>query len=215
MTVVAADDPRALDRAAAELEAGRPVVVPTDTVYGLAARAADHAAVATIFEWKDRPRHQVMAVLVASLDQARSLANFTASASALADAFWPGPLTLVLERRDDATLALGAPSATVGVRWPKADFVVALARRVGPLTTTSANRHGLETPSSAAGVVTQLDRGDVLVVDGGELGGQPSTVVDATGPDPQVLRIGPVSERSVQVVSRADVSPDSRGPAGP
>ena len=116
MTTLHAADPAALDAAAAALDAGRPVVVPTDTVYGLAARVDDHAAVRTIFEWKARPDAQVMAVLVASLEQAWELARATPLARAFADEWWPGPLTIVLEQQAGLDLALGPPSPTVGVR---------------------------------------------------------------------------------------------------
>ncbi|MDH3705841.1 MAG: L-threonylcarbamoyladenylate synthase, partial [Acidimicrobiia bacterium] len=183
-------------------DAGRPVVVPTDTVYGLAARADDHRAVDTIFEWKVRPADQVLAVLVASAEQAWSLGRPTPVAEALAATFWPGPLTLVLRQHPDTDLALGGPSSTVGVRWPDAAFVVALAERVGPLTATSANRHGEPTPARAGEVAAQLAQPDALVINGGVIDGEASTVVDATGPDPQVLRVGPVSASAIEAVFR-------------
>ena len=198
MTSWSTDDEGALAAAADELRAGRPVVIPTDTVYGLAALASDPDAVETIFAWKDRPTRQTMAVLVASAAQAWTLGLPTPAAVALADAFWPGPLTLVLDQVGERPLAIGAPSATVGVRWPAADFVECLAERVGPLTTTSANRHGHDTPHTARAVTEHLGQPDVCVIDGGVIAGEPSTVVDARGSDPRVLRIGPISASEVR-----------------
>jgi len=202
VSVLAATDSGALDAAESELAAGRPIVVPTDTVYGLAARADDAGAVATMFDWKQRPDQQVMAVLVASVEQAWRIARPTSLADALAERCWPGPLTLVLEQQLGVELALGGPSSTVGVRWPDAPFVVALAQRVGPLTATSANRHGEPTPGDAARVAARLAQPDALVIDGGRIEGTASTVVDATGPDPQVLRAGPVSVSVIEAVAR-------------
>lgn len=199
MTLLPADDPATLDTVVDVLSAGTPVVLPTDTVYGLVARADDEDAVATIFDWKRRPAEQVMAVLVATTTQATAIGRFTATAVALAETFWPGPLTIVVERT--APLALGLPSPTVGVRHPASPLVAAVAARVGPLTATSANVHGRPTPTTAPAVLRELDC-DVVAVDGGVVDGVASTVVNATGPDPQVLRVGPVSEAQLRAAIR-------------
>ncbi|MGI9603354.1 MAG: L-threonylcarbamoyladenylate synthase [Acidimicrobiales bacterium] len=202
MTIVAAADPAALAHAADTLRSGQPVVVPTDTVYGLVARADDTEAVRTIFEWKERPDQQVMAVLVASRAQAEELGQFTPLAGRLARAFWPGPLTLVVDQQPGITLSLGPPSTTVGLRWPAAAFACALADEVGPLTATSANRHGEAPATTAPAVAEQLGRHGAVIIDGGALDGAASTVVDARGPDPQMLRIGPLTEWDVRAAAR-------------
>jgi L-threonylcarbamoyladenylate synthase len=132
-------DAGALDEAEAALRAGLPIVLPTDTVYGLAALPS---ATTTLYELKGRPESIPIAVLVDSFEHAQRLVETPAVAERLAQAFWPGPLTIVLNQR-------GAP-ATVGVRCPDHSFVRALARRVGPLPVTSANRHGAPTPVTAA-----------------------------------------------------------------
>ncbi len=190
-TVVPLD--AALEQAVQVLDAGGLVVLPTDTVYGLAARAADTDATPLIFERKGRGADVPLAVLCADADQAFALVSeVPPAARRLADAHWPGPLTMVLPRRPDLGWALGRPEHTIGVRCPDHDFVRALAARVGPLATTSANRHGSPTPLEASDAATSL-LGDVeLVVDGGRLVGTPSTVVDVTGPELVVLRQGPL-----------------------
>lgn len=191
--VLPADDPRAVERAAKALLGGGLVVLPTETVYGLAALASDPGATLALFDRKGRGADVPVAVLCADAEQALALTQ-TASplARRLAEQHWPGPLTMVLPRRSGLGWALGEPTGTIGVRCPDHALVRALAARVGPLATTSANRHGLPTPGSAVEAAEQLLGAVDLVLDGGELTGTPSTVVDLTGPDPRVLRQGGV-----------------------
>jgi L-threonylcarbamoyladenylate synthase len=192
--VVLADDPGVVDRAAEVLLGGGLVVLPTETVYGLAALASEPAATRALFERKGRGADVPVAVLCADPEQAMALTQAPPRlASELAAAHWPGPLTMVLPRRSGLGFALGEPATTIGLRCPDHDLVRALAARVGPLATTSANRHGLATPASATEAAEQL-LGDVdLVIDGGALAGTPSTVVDLTGATPRVLRQGGVA----------------------
>lgn len=175
------------------LRRGGVVAIPTDTVYGLAVDPAVPGATRRLFELKGRPDDQPVAVLVASSDQARLLANpVPAYASRLMATHWPGALTLVLPRRRGVGLDLGPPPTTVGVRCPDDALVRAVADRLGPLATTSANRHRQPTPASAADVAALFGERVALVVDGGERPGRASTVVDCTGPEPVVLRDGEV-----------------------
>jgi L-threonylcarbamoyladenylate synthase len=191
--VVPADDPTTVERAAKVLLAGGLVVLPTETVYGLAALASDPAATRALFDRKGRGADVPVAVLCADTEQAMALADGRPPlATELADAHWPGPLTMVLPRRPGLGWVLGEPTDTIGLRCPDHDLVRALAARVGPLATTSANRHGLPTPESATEAAEQL-LGEVdLVLDGGQLSGTPSTVVDLTGDTPRILRQGGV-----------------------
>jgi len=192
-TVVPADAPDAVERACEVLGGGGVVVLPTETVYGLAALAADATATATLFERKGRRADVPIAVLCADAGQALALADAPSErARTLAAAHWPGPLTMVLRRRRDLGWALGEPTTTIGVRCPDHDLVRAIATRIGPLATTSANRHGLPTPPSALGAAEQLLGPVDLVVDGGTLAGAPSTVVDLTGAAAVVLRQGAI-----------------------
>lgn len=192
--VVPVDASDVVARAAAALRAGRVVVLPTDTVYGVAALPEDAAAMAEVFERKGRAATTPIAVLCADVEQALALAAPAAAARArpAAARHWPGPLTLVLPRRAGLALHLGEPTTTIGLRVPAHPVVQALAALVGPLATTSANRHGEPTPASAAEAARSLGPGLGLVVDGGPLEGSSSTVVDATGEPWRVLREGPV-----------------------
>ncbi|HEY5888191.1 MAG TPA: L-threonylcarbamoyladenylate synthase, partial [Acidimicrobiales bacterium] len=178
--------------AIATLRAGGAVVVPTDTVYGVAVRADLPGAVDRLAALKDRAAEQPVAVLVASIEQADTVGVLSAAARRLAERWWPGPLTLVLARHPGLDWDLGDPADTVGVRVPDHDLVRGLATAVGPLATTSANRHGEPTPPTAAEAAAILTGPPDLVVDGGRCAGVASTVVDATGVEPVVLRAGPI-----------------------
>lgn len=183
-----------LGRAIDALRAGGAVVVPTDTVYGLAALPTVPGAVDRLFVLKGRPADMPIAVLVAGLDPVKALADLNDTAHRLADTFWPGPLTMVLPRRQGVDLPLGEPHATIGVRWPEHPVIAALATAVGPLATTSANRTGAPTPATAAEAAASLVGDVAVVLDGGTLAGTASTVVDLTGPDLRVLREGEITE---------------------
>ena len=177
--------------AVAVLRAGGVVLLPTDTVYGLAVATAVPGAIARLFELKGRRRDVPIAVLVADAEQAWRLAAvpLPESAARLAARWWPGALTLVVPRRAGWDVDLGGDPATVGVRCPDHDLVRAVCREVGPLATTSANRHGQATPPTAAEALDQVGPVD-LVIDGGRLAGAASTVVDCTVEPVRVVREG-------------------------
>jgi tRNA threonylcarbamoyl adenosine modification protein (Sua5/YciO/YrdC/YwlC family) len=187
---VASDDPTALDAAEAVLRAGEAMVLPTDTVYGLAALPT---SIEALYALKGRPESMPIAVLVESLDQAASLVSVDGSGGRVARTFWPGPLTLVLRRLDG--------EGTLGVRCPDDAFIHLLAQRVGPLAVTSANRHGEATPVGAGDAAASLTADVALVVDGGPCHGEPSTVVDATGPHLTIIRAGPITEEQIQAAA--------------
>lgn len=191
--IIASEDPRAVERTVEVLSSGGVVVLPTDTVYGLAAAATDVTATGALFGYKGRTADVPIAVLCASVDQAIDLtSSLSKPARALMNAHWPGALTLVLHRHPDLGWELGEPRDTIGVRCPDHEFVRSVASAVGPLATTSANRHGVPTPDTAREAAAGLAGAVDLVVDGGRLRGTPSTVVDATGPVLRVLRHGAV-----------------------
>lgn len=186
----------ALDVAAAALRAGAVVALPTDTVYGVAVALDVPGATGALFDLKRRPHDVDLPVLVDSVQQARRLADLDQRAVDLTDRFWPGPLTLVVPRRTGLDVDLGRSEGTVGLRCPDHDLVRALCQQVGPLATTSANLHGQPPAHSAAEVVAQLGD-ELLVIDGGECRGAPSTVVDATAPELRLLRQGAVPWESL------------------
>jgi L-threonylcarbamoyladenylate synthase len=179
------------DAAVAALRAGEIVVVPTDTVYGIAVDPTRPGATDRLFAVKARPTDVPLPILAADADQAFSLAaDVSPVARRLAEACWPGGLTIVLPRRAGLDFDLGgADDATIGVRVPDHEVPRALARAVGPLATTSANLHGRPTPETAAGVAAEL-AGVAVVLDGGRCAGAPSTVVVCTGDDWRVVREG-------------------------
>jgi L-threonylcarbamoyladenylate synthase len=180
-----------LDAAVAALRAGEIVVVPTDTVYGIAVDPSRPGATDRLFAVKARPTDVPLPILAADADQAFSLAaDVSPVARRLAEACWPGGLTIVLPRRAGLDFDLGgADDATIGVRVPDHEVPRALARAVGPLATTSANLHGRPTPETAAGVAAEL-AGVAVVLDGGRCAGAPSTVVVCNGDDWRVVREG-------------------------
>lgn len=186
--------PDTVDRVVAALEAGQAVVLPTDTVYGVAALPTDGTAVDRLFALKGRTADVPIAVLCADVDQALALADPAAAevARGAAERWWPGPLTLVLPRRPGVVLHLGAPAGTIGLRVPGHPLVRDVARVVGPIATTSANRHGEPTPTTASAAAAALGDGVALVVDGGTSSVSSSTVIDATRTPWRVLRGGPI-----------------------
>jgi L-threonylcarbamoyladenylate synthase len=186
--------PEVVGFVARALREGEAVVVPTETVYGLAALPSVPGATDRLFALKGRGAHVPVAVLCADTDQGLALADAPGPAvRELAARHWPGPLTLVLRRRPDLGWELGEPRTTIGVRCPDHPLVQAVAREVGPIATTSANRHGEPTPPDGAAVAGVFGEGVAVVVDGGRCTGTPSTVLDVTGDDWKVLRQGAIS----------------------
>ena len=183
--------PDAIEQAVRALAAAQVVALPTDTVYGLAADPFSTGGADRLFLLKRRPRDQDLPVLVADEAQALSLSTAVPdSARRLMERFWPGALTVVLPRRPDLLADLGADEATVGVRCPAHPVPRALCRAHGPIATTSANLHGEPTAVSAAEVAAIFGDAVAVVLDGGLCVGDPSTVVDCTGPEPRLLRDG-------------------------
>ena len=172
------------------LRAGLVVVIPTDTVYGVAVDPFAEGATAKLFAAKRRPRDVTLPVLVGDPADAERIAVVTPAARTLIDRHWPGGLTIVLDRRPHLTADLGTNEATVGVRCPDHDIARALCREIGPLAVTSANLHGEPTPETAPEVAAALGDAVAAVIDGGRCAGLPSTVVDCTGTEVRVLRQG-------------------------
>lgn len=179
---------------AAALREGDPIVLPTDTVYGLAALAADAEAVKKIFAVKKRPVDTRIAALVTDLAQSEELVEMSPTARRLAEAFWPGQLTIVAPRRPGCDLAVG-DELSVGVRCPDHPLVRELARREGPIAATSANRHGQPTPTTAAEVAAIFPKVG-LIVDGGRVDGSASTVVSVMN-GVELLREGVITAADI------------------
>jgi tRNA threonylcarbamoyl adenosine modification protein (Sua5/YciO/YrdC/YwlC family) len=192
----------AIDAAVKALAGGDIVGVPTDTVYGLAADPFRAGATDRLFVLKRRPRAVELPLLVA--DEAQALALTVAvpdSARRLMAKYWPGPLTLVLPRRPDLNADLGQDDETVGLRCPDHPVPRALCLALGPLATTSANRHGEPPATTAAQVEGVFGSGVELILDAGPCHGMPSTVVDCTGLQPRLLRQGSLAWLDIDAVA--------------
>jgi L-threonylcarbamoyladenylate synthase len=208
LEILGTDSPSSFEaaarRAAELLRAGEVVAVPTETVYGLAANAFDPEAVQRVFEVKGRPAHNPIILHVASLDLARKcVREWPANADKLAQAFWPGPLTLVLPKSKDVPGIVTAGGDTVGIRWPSHPFIQALIRSCGfPLAAPSANLSNRLSPTSANHVREQLGGKIRLIVDGGPSHvGIESTVVDVSVAPPRVLRPGMIRQAAIAAVT--------------
>jgi L-threonylcarbamoyladenylate synthase len=203
MGIVKASD-EAIRAAAEHLRAGRLVAFPTETVYGLGADATNGKAVAAIFAAKGRPRFNPLIVHVADVGQAGEHAELTVLARRLTDAFWPGPLTLVLERREGSPLSdlVTGGLTTLAVRAPDHPVARALLQAVDrPLAAPSANRSGHISPTQAAHVLADLGDKVAMILDGGPTAhGLESTVVDARGEVPVLLRPGAVTVGTIEAV---------------
>jgi len=208
-------DAAALAEAADLLRAGALVAVPTETVYGLAARADSDAAVAAIYRAKGRPDFNPLIVHVSGVEQAEALALLDERARSLAERFWPGALTMVLPLRENAALAAAVTAGlpTVALRCPAHPVMQALLRETGlPLAAPSANRSGAVSPTCADHVAASLGGKVHLILDGGACAaGIESTIValrsDGTW---QVLRPGPIGEAELaQVLGQPAVTTDA------
>jgi L-threonylcarbamoyladenylate synthase len=194
--------PAGIAEAARLIKAGEVVAFPTETVYGLGADATNDAAVARIFAVKGRPSFNPLIVHVADIATAQRLVRWNDRADELAAHFWPGALTLVLERTPDCPLSLlvsaGLPS--VAVRLPAHGIAGALIAAAGcPIAAPSANASGAMSPTSAAHVALSLGAKIPLIVDGGPCKiGLESTVIDLTGDVPILLRPGGVALEAIE-----------------
>ena len=177
----------------AALRSGEVIVIPTDTVYGLACLPRLSDAVARIFELKGRPDDKPLPVLGDAIGALETVAEFDDRATALARTYWPGPLTLVLPRAPGFTYDLGGgDTSTVAVRVPKSAVTLELLGRTGPLAVTSANRSGEEPAITIEEARRVFGDGVAAYVEGDGGEGSPSTVISLVGP-PRVLREGALS----------------------
>ena len=203
--VVVASAPDAIDRAVVALRAGGIVGLPTETVYGVAVLPFE-APLASVIAAKDRPPDKGIAVLIDEPSQVSELAVMPPVAMRLADRFWPGPLTLVLDLRPEAVLpsALTGGTRRLGVRLPDHPVPRSIARILGPIAVTSANRSGEPEALDAETLRDQLGGSIALIIDGGPVtgSGTPSTVVsvDADG-SLSILRSGAITAERLFAVA--------------
>ncbi len=193
--------PEQIGRAAGIILSGGVAAVPTETVYGLAANALDERAIHKIFAAKGRPENKPVSIFVSSIDDAERFCHVTDAARALSR-FWPGPLTLILRRRECVPDAVTAGGEGVGIRVPDDPAALELLRLTGlPLTGTSANLSG-EAPAVSGAQAFEIFSGRIdCVVDGGVCrGGVPSTVLDLTGERARIVRSGAILKKELEKI---------------
>lgn len=200
-----------IEEAGRLLAAGELVAIPTETVYGLAANAFDSRAVARIFEAKGRPQDNPLIVHIAHLDALPALSRHVPDAAyRLADAFWPGPLTVIVPKSDRVPAVVSGGLATVAVRMPSHPVAQAILQAAGvPLAAPSANLSGSPSPTTVARVATDLDGRVAAIVDGGDCEvGVESTVVSLVGETPRLLRPGGITREQLEAVLGTAVEVD-------
>lgn len=204
------DDAAGVAAAVEALRRGELVVLPTDTVYGLAADAFNPLAVGRLLEAKGRGRDMPTPVLVPSARTLDGLVDLVPQvARDLVDAFWPGPLTLVLRHAVTLAWDLGDTKGTVALRMPLDRIALAVLEKTGPLAVSSANRSGLPPATDPAEAARQLGTAVDVYLDGGPAGDPvPSTILDLTGETPAVLREGALALEELR-----SVVPGLKGPA--
>ena len=202
MMKISCISPNDLHLAVRALRNGQLVAFPTDTVYGVAALAQDEAAVRSLYQAKSRPDHMAIPVMVASPDLVPTIALLQPGFWALAERFWPGPVTIILPKTSALPGIVTAGGDTVGLRIPDHSLALDLLRLVdAPLAVTSANRSGQAPARTAAEAREQLGGRVSIIVDGGLTpGGQPSTVLDLTSDPPLITRPGPIAASAIATV---------------
>ena len=189
-------------QAAKVLVQGGVVAFPTETVYGLGADATNAEAVLRVYEMKGRPRFNPLIAHVADLESASAHGDFNAKARKLANAFWPGPLTMVLIKRPESAICdlVSAGLETIALRVPANEIARNLLRAAGcPLAAPSANKAGHVSPTAAVHVAADLGEGPDVILDGGDTAlGLESTVVDLSGPQPLLLRPGGIPREEIE-----------------
>tara|TARA_R110002124_G_scaffold79587_1_gene211488 strand:+ start:183 stop:1112 length:930 start_codon:yes stop_codon:yes gene_type:complete len=180
---------------------GNVVAFPTETVYGLGADAQNPEAIAKVFETKGRPSDNPLIVHISNSDQIHDfVSNIPESAQLLIEEFWPGPLTLVFNKKPEVLDVVTAGLGTVAIRMPANEIALELISQTGPLVAPSANKSGAPSPTKASHI--KADFGDsVLLIDGGKTQvGLESTVLDLTGEDPIILRPGSIGKKELEIV---------------
>ena len=203
-------DEAVLERAVAAVAGGALLVYPTDTLYALGGLALEPSACARVREAKGRPERQPLPVVVADAPSARRLCRaWPEAARLLAEAFWPGPLTLVLPAAEAVPEGVGAGTGTVALRVPAHASLRRLCAAAGPLLSSSANRAGEAPPESCREALAAVGRFVDLALDGGRARPLPSTIVDLVGP-PRLLRSGAVPREALRRVL-PDLTPAGAG----
>lgn len=187
-----------LSKAIVALVNGNVIVYPTDTLYGLGADIFNDEAVRKVFEIKRRPKSMPLSVAVSDFETLEKIAHIDDITRRLADSFLPGKLTLILKKKECISDIVTGGREKVAVRIPDNEVTLELLSRFGPITATSANIHGKETPGIISDIIMQFKEDDISVyLDIGRLEGQPSTIVDATEKKIKILREGAIAKSDI------------------
>jgi L-threonylcarbamoyladenylate synthase len=192
-----------LTKAFSALKSGKIIVYPTDTLYAFGVDIFNNKAVRNVFELKKRPENQPLPVAVCNLSQMDSIAQITELATLLAENFLPGPLTLILKKKSNISSVISGGLDKVAIRIPDNEIALTLICNYGPLTVTSANVHNEPIFGNIEEIKKRFFTDEVSVyIDGGTLGGDPSTIVDATGYDPIIIRQGRIKKSEILELSK-------------
>lgn len=206
-----------LDEAVRTLARGALAVIPTDTVYGIAADAFTPDAVAALLKAKGRGRQMPPPVLIGDVRTLDGLAlDVPPEVRDLVEAFWPGPLTIIVNAQPSLMWDLGETQGTVALRMPDNEFTLALLRRTGPLAVSSANKSGRRAARTANDAARQLRKAVSIYLDNGRSrGAVPSTIIDATGPELKIVRQGALRPAELaKVVPSLAPQPEPEAEAG-
>lgn len=195
----------AVEKAAQVIWRGGVVVIPTDTVYGLAADATNEQAVRRVFKIKKRPETKPLPLIIRDLEMAKKVAFIDKRLERILNLIWPGPVTALLEKKFNLPEIVTAGKKTIGLRIPDYKLIHLLIENFGrPLTATSANLSGQPSSNKIDEVLGQFRKEffrPELVLDAGELKfSEPSTVIDLSTPKPKIIRIGPVSPKKLMEI---------------
>ncbi len=200
-------DSRIIEIAAGVIQRNGSIVYPTDTVYGLGVNALDKYNIERLFKIKKRPETKPVPVMIRDIAMAKTLSFINREKEKILEEIWPGPVTVILEKRDIVPDILTAGKRTIGLRIPNCLFTQALMEHLEkPITVTSANFSG-EPPLSSAREVIKIfikahPRPDLILDAGDLLKKLPSTVLDLTGLKPKITRVGPVSKKELDKLFR-------------
>jgi L-threonylcarbamoyladenylate synthase len=184
------------------LERGNLIVYPTDTLYALGADIFNKNAIKRIFKVKKRPFHIPLPIAVSSIEDINSIALINDKVRCLADIFLPGPLTLILYKKNNISDILTSGLDKVAVRIPDNDISLKILSEFGPLTVTSANIHGLRTQYYINEIKNELKENVSVYIEYNRLAGKPSTIVDLTGKKPVIVREGIIKKREILECNR-------------
>jgi len=183
-----------LSNALSALESGKIVVYPTDTLYGLGADIYNKEAVKKVFDIKKRPMDMPLSVAVSCIEDLEKIAYIDDRSKRVIDTFFPGKITLILKKKKIVPDVVTAGLRNIAIRIPENAVALELLSLFGPLTCTSANIHGRQTPTVINDILMQFTNKDIgAFIDHGKLEGKPSTIIDLTGKKPKILRKGDIT----------------------